>query len=242
MLEHKAFLSVGHDEYWSGASAPTSKPRARRASTSRSSAATKSSGRRAGRTASRAPATPYRTLVCYKETHANAKIDPLPTVWTGTWADPRFSPPADGGRPENAFTGTLFTRQLRNGALIRSRRPTGKMRFWRNTAVATLAPDQSLTLTDGTLGYEWDEDVPTTGSGPPGLFRLSDTDVDSSRACSRTTGRPTDPRRRRTALTLYRHASGALVFGAGTVQWSWGLDSNHDRGSAPPSLRCSRRR
>ena len=34
------------------------------------------------------------------------------------------------------------------------------------------------------------------------------------------------------SLTLYQHASGALVFGAGTVQWSWGLDSKHDRGSA----------
>ena len=45
------------------------------------------------------------------------------------------------------------------------------------------------------------------------------------------------------SLTLYRHASGALVFGAGTVQWSWGLDSNHDRGSARRRrARCSRRR
>src|SRR6202012_95469 len=26
-------------------------------------------------------------------------------------------------------------------------------------------------------------------------------------------------------LTLYRAGSGALVFGAGTVQWSWGLDN-----------------
>src|SRR5262249_3132751 len=34
------------------------------------------------------------------------------------------------------------------------------------------------------------------------------------------------------SLTLYRHSSGALVFGAGTVQWSWGLDGNHDRGAA----------
>ena len=41
---------------------------------------------------------PHRTLVSYKETHANAKIDPDP-AWTGTWRDPRFSPPADGGRP-----------------------------------------------------------------------------------------------------------------------------------------------
>ena len=38
-------------------------------------------------------------------------------------------------------------------------------------------------------------------------------------------------------LTLYRHNSGALVFGAGTVQWSWGLDGEHDRGSSTPDLR-----
>ena len=31
---------------------------------------------------------------------------------------------------------------------------------------------------------------------------------------------------------MYRAASGALVFGAGTVQWSWGLDGNHDRGAS----------
>src|SRR5262249_18078154 len=28
--------------------------------------------------------------------------------------------------------------------------------------------------------------------------------------------------------TLYRASSGALVFSAGTVQWAWGLDVNHD--------------
>ena len=37
----------------------------------------------------------------------DAKIDPTPE-WTGTWRDPRFSPPSDGGRPENALTGQLF--------------------------------------------------------------------------------------------------------------------------------------
>ena len=44
-------------------------------------------------------------------------------------------------------------------------------------------------------------------------------------------------------MTLYRAPSGALVFGAGTVQWSWGLDANHDRGAAAADVaRCSRRR
>ena len=48
-----------------------------------------------------------RTIVCYKESHAGAKIDPSPE-WTGTWRDPRFSPPSDGGLPENELTGQLF--------------------------------------------------------------------------------------------------------------------------------------
>src|SRR5262249_28956091 len=41
-------------------------------------------------------------------------------------------------------------------------------------------------------------------------------------------------------LTLYRASSGPLVFSAGTVQWSWGLDVNHDVmpdvGPAAPDL------
>ena len=54
----------------------------------------------------------YRTLVCYKETHAISRRREDRSdrrTWTGTWRDPRFSPPADGGRPENALTGTIFT-------------------------------------------------------------------------------------------------------------------------------------
>ena len=63
--------------------------------------------------------TAYRTLVTYKETHVNAVIDPQdPTIWTGTWRDPRFSPPADGGRPENALTGRS---SLVNGHVATSR-------------------------------------------------------------------------------------------------------------------------
>ena len=49
--------------------------------------------------------TTYRTLVTYKESKDDARTDPLDIaqgIWTGTWRDNRFSPPADGGRPENA--------------------------------------------------------------------------------------------------------------------------------------------
>ena len=40
-------------------------------------------------------------------------------------------------------------------------------------------------------------------------------------------------------LTLYRHARGALVFGAGTVQWAWGLDAHHDTETGVPPERVN---
>ena len=38
-------------------------------------------------------------------------------------------------------------------------------------------------------------------------------------------------------LTLYRAGSGALVFGAGTTQWAWGLDPDHDLPGTPADFR-----
>ena len=35
------------------------------------------------------------------------------------------------------------------------------------------------------------------------------------------------------SLTMYRAESGALVFGAGTVFWSWGLDDQHEGAETP---------
>jgi len=102
---HRLFLSVGHDEYWSG----NQRANVEAARTAGVNLAFFSGNEVFWKTRwenSIDPSgTPYRTLVCYKETHANAKIDPLdPPTWTGTWMDPRFSPPADGGKPQNALT------------------------------------------------------------------------------------------------------------------------------------------
>ena len=38
-------------------------------------------------------------------------------------------------------------------------------------------------------------------------------------------------------VTLYRAASGALVFSAGSIQWAWGLDQSHDGTGAPADVR-----
>ena len=233
ILEHKAYLSVGHDEYWSGA---------QRANVEAARAAGVNLGFFSGNeifwktrweNSIDGSGTDHRTLVSYKETHANAKIDPN-SAWTGTWRDPRFSPPADGGRPENALSGTIFTVDAGTTA-IQVPAADGKLRLWRNTSVASLAAGQTATLADDTLGYEWDEDL-DNGSRPPGLIDLSSTTYDTPQRIT-DYGSNYAPGTATHHLTLYRASSGALVFGAGTVQWSWGLDGEHDRGTSSPDPR-----
>ena len=234
LLNHKTFLSVGHDEYWSG----NQRANVEAARDAGVNLAFFSGNEVFWKTrwenSIDGSGTAYRTLVTYKETQANAVIDPQdPPTWTGTWRDPRFSPPADGGRPENRLTGTIF--RVNAGTLsLQVPAADGKMRFWRGTTVAGQAAGATATLGTGTVGYEWDEDA-DNGFRPPGLIRLSSTpatgvQVLQDYGSTYGTGNATH------SLTLYRAPSGALVFGAGTTQWSWGLDSNHDRGSGAASV------
>jgi Domain of unknown function (DUF4082)/Bacterial Ig domain/Fibronectin type III domain len=225
LLTHKVFLSVGHDEYWSGQ---------QRTNVEAARAGGVHLGFFSGNeifwktrweNSIAGASTAYRTLVCYKETIANAKIDPS-AGWTGTWRDPRFSPPSDGGRPENALLGQFFTVNAHRDDPILVSSSEGKMRFWRNTGINTLAEGQSAQLPAGVLGFEWDE-VRDNGFLPPGLQRLSTTTI-AVNAYVQDYGSTYAPGVATHNLTLYRHSSGALVFGAGTIQWSWGLDATHD--------------
>ena len=104
------------------------------------------------------------------------------------------------------------------------------MRFWRNTNIAN-----NPTLPTGTLGYEWDSDL-DNGFRPAGLMDLSSTTLNVSPDLLLDYGSTYGSGTATHSLTLYRASSGALVFGAGTTQWSWGLDSHHDRGSAAPRV------
>ena len=223
---HKTFLSVGHDEYWSG----NQRANVEAARDAGVNLAFFSGNEvfwktRWENSMSTAGNTPYRTLVTYKETHANAKIDPIgSSVWTGTWRDPRFSPPADGGRPENALTGTLFSANCCTTDMTVDG-VDGQMRFWRGTRVANLGPSQSTILGSGILGYEWDES-PDNGARPAGAISLSTTSENIS-SYLQDYGSTYAPGTATHHLTMYRAASGALVFGAGSIQWAWGLDDNH---------------
>src|SRR5215472_3929311 len=136
--QHKVFMTSGHDEYWAGQ---------QRANVT---AARDAGVNMAFFTGNEVfwktrwePSidgsnTANRTLVAYKETHYDAPVDPQdPPTWTGAWADPRYSPPADGGQPQNALTGQLFV--VNSGTTdITVPATYSKLRFWRNTRVASL--------------------------------------------------------------------------------------------------------
>jgi hypothetical protein len=224
LKNHKLFISSGHDEYWS---------EGQRANVEAALAAGVNlaffSGNEMFWKTRWAPSsegnnTPYRTLITYKETHYNAPVDPQdPPTWTGSWRDPRFSPPANGGKPENALTGQEF---LVNAGTADITVPYqySKLRLWHGTAVSTLSSGQSLTLAPkaGTLGYEWDEDV-DNGFRPAGELDLSSTTVSGLQTFKDYGSTLSEGTTATHHLTLFRAPSGALVFGAGTVQWSWGL-------------------
>ncbi|MFV0429702.1 MAG: DUF4082 domain-containing protein [Arachnia sp.] len=172
-------------------------------------------------------ATADRTLVCYKETLAGAKIDPT-SQWTGTWRDPRFTDAPNGNLPENSLTGTLFRAILPVGQpdlTIEVPAEYAGLRFWRDTAVASLTPGQKRELSPNTLGYEFDVDA-DNGHRPPGLIRLSGTEATVNELLT-DYGATYVPGTCTHHVTMYRATSGALVCGFGTVQWSFGLDEVH---------------
>ncbi|TMV82603.1 DUF4082 domain-containing protein, partial [Thioclava sp. BHET1] len=225
LLNSQIFLSVGHDEYWSAAQRSAVEA-ARDAGVNlafwsgnevywqvRWEDSIDGSG------------TPYRTLVSYKERWDNADTDPGYT--TSTWRDPELG----AGQPENGLTGTIFTVDSYRLDTIEIPYDLSNFRFWSNTSVADIQPGEVYQLTQNLLGYEWDSDL-DNGARPDGLIQLSSTTVDVQTLLydyGNTTGDGTSSH----ALTLYRAPSGALVFGAGSVYWSWGLDSHHDNEATP---------
>ncbi|MCA0438448.1 MAG: DUF4082 domain-containing protein [Actinobacteria bacterium] len=222
LKNHKTYLSVGHDEYWSG----KQRLNVEAARDAGVNLAFFSGNEvywktRYEQSIAGTP-TDYRTVVCYKESRANGKVDPSPE-WTGTWRDPRFS--SDGGKPENALTGTMYMVNFDDLPLTVSA-AEGKNRFWRNTSAASLATGQTITLSPSIIGYESDEDI-DNGFRPAGLILLSTT-TGSTPQYLTDFGRDTTAGTTTHHLTLYRAASGALVFGAGTIRWPWGLDNGHD--------------
>ena len=121
--------------------------------------------------------TPHRTLVTYKETHANAKIDPLHQRRGPAPGATRASArPADGGRPENALTGhDLHDQLLRDQHGRRAgRRPDALLA--QHPGGDPRPRTRPRPSARNVIGYEWDEDL-DNGFRPPGSFRVSADDA-----------------------------------------------------------------
>lgn len=233
LLNHKVFLSVGHDEYWSG-NQRANVTAARDAGVNLQFLSGNEMYWRTRFEPSSVDGTPGRTLTSYKETWSNAKIDPS-TQWTGTWRDPRFASQANGGGlPENGLTGTLYMSNYTDLPVTVSAEE-GKTRLWRNTSLASMSAGTSAALAPHTIGYESNEDL-DNGFRPAGLIRLSTTTGSVSQYLQ-DFGNTVAPGTTKHSITLYKAASGALVFSAGSVQWTWGLDQEHDGNGAPADIR-----
>jgi hypothetical protein len=203
------FLSVGHDEYWSG----LQRQRVEEARDAGVHLVFASGNEVYWRTTFDDN---RRTLTCAKQCP--------PDLWRAT-------------KPENSLTGALFgvvfdghVNAIDGKSLFAVRVPSeyGRLRFWANTDIATLPPGQALELGQQTLGNEGNK-YSDEGDRPDGLFPLSENDFNLDggvwhyELCGYSGGEL------RHSLTLYRQqVSRALVFGAHSATWPWGLDGHHD--------------
>lgn len=228
---HKVFMSVGHDEYWS-------EPERLNVQAARDAGVNLMflSGNEVYWHTRWEPSidgsnTSYRTLVCYKDSWEGVQIDPT-TESTATWRDPRFADTPGGSNPENSLTGTEYMSNSDDLAVTVSK-AEAQLRLWRDTGLANMSTSTSA-LAPHTIGYESDEDV-DNGLRPAGLFDLSTTVGSTPQEVQDIYGVTVAAGTTTHHLTLYRASSGALVFGAGTIQWGWGLDQDHDGDNSNPA-------
>ena len=249
LKKYDAYISVGHDEYWSG-DQRYNVEEARDSGVNLLFWGGNDLYWKTRWEASAADGQDYRTLVSYKETWAHLDptlgpndyydLDPE-NIWTGTWRDERFignplagdandRPPLSGqtqllSTAENALIGTIFgpdgTGEF-GGALDVPVEYAG-LRFWRDT---TLTATGALDMAPGILGYEWNTS-PQDQYRPAGLVYLSETTIPWS-AILVDQGNTVQPGIATHNLTLYRDDSGALVFSVGTVFFTWALSDVHD--------------
>ena len=149
---------------------------------------------------------PNRVITCYK----SAALDPIsqanPALTTVRWRDNPVN------QPENALLGVMFASALDYGNTV----PwvVNNANHWVYSGTGLNNGDSIA----GLVGYEFDQ-VWNNGQTPGGLVVLSNSPVtDPSGVAYIANG------------SIYTYAPGnALVFTAGTVDWSWKVDDNTDQ-------------
>ena len=210
LLQHRAYLSVGHDEYWS-LETRNGVEQARDAGVNLGFFSGNSAYWRV-RFEPSSTGTPNRVMVCYKDPAVGDPVAP-----TYLWRGP------ENNRPENALLGVMYVGDndfsLSGGYDYVVSNATDA--YYNNTGLANNAAVLQL------VGYEWDA-VVNNGSTPPGLVVLSSSPTNPFGVA------PDLPPGTNSAISnaaRYTAASGGKVFAGGSIQFVWGLDSD---GVSPP--------
>ncbi|WP_370058528.1 DUF4082 domain-containing protein [Bradyrhizobium yuanmingense] len=228
LLNHKVFMDAGHDEYWTEAQRANVEAAAHAGVNLAFLTANEIFWKTRLAPSIDGSGTANRTLISYKDTHANALIDPSGQA-TGNFSDPRFGAPL----PSNQLTGTLFAVNAFRYDTITIPYPMTQLRFWRNTTVAQTSPGQTASLVPGLLGVEWDI-APDNGFRPAGLISVSSSTINVDGKYLLDYGNTFGAGTATHNLVLHRDpVSGALIFSAGSINWPWGLASDHDGPATP---------
>ncbi|MFH7027030.1 MAG: N,N-dimethylformamidase beta subunit family domain-containing protein [Heteroscytonema crispum UTEX LB 1556] len=226
LLMHKAFLSVGHDEYWSWQMRQNVEE-ARNQGVSLGFFSANTCYWQIRFEPSRITQDINRTIVAYKESvlldpFARDDIPENDYLITTRWRAKPIN------RPEDALIGVMYdTFQVNADIVVNDTAPEWVLadtQLSQNNNQAFMralfkAPEKEMRLT-GLLGYEVDR---MFSNAPPNTIRIAHSPY---RFGSGT---------RYSDMTLYTTDSGATVFATGSIQWSWGLD-NYNAPQLRPSV------
>jgi hypothetical protein len=209
LLRYRGFLSVGHDEYWS-------KPMYDAAEAARDAGVNLAFfGANAIYWQIRfEPSTrgvSNRVIVCYRD----ARLDPVadPALKTVVWRQPPVS------RPEQKLIGVQYTAALANSQSHVPYRPINTS-SWVYAGTGFKEGDQVA----GLVGYEGDRAFST--------FPMPDAVTGTYTLLSRSPLTTTAGSADYANSSVYQARSGAWVFAAGSIDWSWGLDKYGNHGVA----------
>jgi Domain of unknown function (DUF4347)/Domain of unknown function (DUF4082) len=211
LYSQNAFLSVGHDEYWS-MDMRNNVEKARDNGTNLAFFSANSAYWRV-RYENSTTGQSNRVLAIYKDDWA---LDPIAQLDTAQ-ATTRFRS-AQVNRPENALLGVMYTGQTAN--------VTGGYDFVVSNAADPYYAGTGLKNGDkipGLVGYEWDG-VVNNGLTPAGLVVLSTSPATADAGVG--PGLPAGTNPNVSNAVRYTAASGAKVVSTGTIQWAWGLSND----------------
>ncbi|WP_445637554.1 DUF4082 domain-containing protein [Nostoc sp. DSM 114161] len=223
LLNHKVFLSVGHDEYWS-------KEMRDRIEAARNTGInlgffSANTGywrvRFENSTLAAGQVKPNRVMACYKPDWA---LDPVAQQQGPSAATNKFRS-AQNQRPENSLLGVMYGSDLDTYGGFNFVVANASDPYYANTGLKN--GDQLAML----VGYEWDFIV-NNGSTPPGLVMLSQSPVTPADVLPNfdepvgERALPANQDFTKSHSARYTASSGAKVFASGTIQWAWGLDSD----------------